>query len=114
MCGRSPSPGMTTIPITQELVLETLRQVIDPELGCNVVDLGLIYSVNINGGTVSILMTLTSPGCPMHESISCGVRNALLNLEGVDDVQVELVWSPPWHPSMMTEIGQAATGTRNP
>ena len=96
--------------VTEELVLETLRQVMDPELGCNIVDLGLIYNVQITGGKVSVAMTLTTPGCPMHESISAGAQNALLSLEGVTEAEVEVVWDPPWNPAMMTEQGRAATG----
>ena len=96
--------------LTEAVVLETLRQVIDPELGCNIVDLGLVYSIDITGSTVSVTMTLTTPGCPMHESISWGVKEALLNLEGIAQAEVQVVWDPPWHPSMMTEFGRAATG----
>ncbi|MGH7971818.1 MAG: metal-sulfur cluster assembly factor [Limisphaerales bacterium] len=96
--------------IDEPAIVQTLRQVIDPELGCNIVDLGLVYSVTITGTKVSVVMTLTTPGCPMHESIQWGVQNALLNLEGVEDAQVEVVWDPPWNPSMMTEAGRAATG----
>ena len=101
---------MNTHPIEEETVLQTLRQVIDPELGCNIVDLGLVYSTTITGTKVSVVMTLTTPGCPMHESIRWGAQNALLNLQGVEDAQVEIVWDPPWHPSMMTEFGRSATG----
>lgn len=96
----------------EEVVLNTLRQVIDPELGCNIVDLGLVYSVSIFEASVAVTMTLTTPGCPMHESITWGVKEALLNLEGVEQVEVELVWDPPWHPSMMTEFGRNTTGVR--
>ena len=103
---------MNTQSATEELVLETLRQVIDPELGCNIVDLGLIYSVNICGSRVLVTMTLTTPGCPMHESISHGARSALLSLDCVNDAEVEIVWDPPWHPSMMTEVGCLATGVK--
>ncbi|MGN6553238.1 MAG: metal-sulfur cluster assembly factor [Verrucomicrobiota bacterium] len=100
-------------PLTEELVLEALRQVIDPELGCNIVDLGLIYSVRHSEGRITVVMTLTTPGCPMHESISFGVRSALLALDGVTDADVEVVWDPPWHPSMMTEQGRIATRVGN-
>ena len=96
--------------VTETAVWETLRQVIDPELGCNIVDLGLVYSFTINEDQVSVLMTLTTPGCPMHETLKAGVRNALLGLEGVEAAEVELVWDPPWHSSMMTEFGRRATG----
>jgi metal-sulfur cluster biosynthetic enzyme len=101
---------MRTNEITEETILETLRQVVDPELGCNIVDLGLVYSVSITGKNIAVVMTLTTPGCPMHESIRWGAQNALLNLEGVDEAEVEVVWNPPWHPSMMTEFGRNATG----
>jgi len=99
--------------ITEELVFETLRQVIDPELGCNIVDLGLVYSARINGASVVVVMTLTTPGCPMHESIAQGVQTALLGLEGVADVDVQIVWDPPWHPSMMSEQGRIANRVGN-
>lgn len=99
--------------ITEAEILETLRQVIDPELGCNIVDLGLVYSINISGAKVSVVMTLTTPGCPMHESIRRGAQNALLCLEEVEQAEVEVVWEPPWHPSMMTEAGRVATGVGN-
>lgn len=100
-------------PITEELILETLRQVIDPELGCNIVDLGLVYNIRIDGPSVSVAMTLTTPGCPMHESISQGVQTALLGVDGIADVDVQVVWDPPWHPSMMTEQGRIATRVGN-
>jgi metal-sulfur cluster biosynthetic enzyme len=82
---------MTPFQLTEPAVLNTLRQVIDPELGCNIVDLGLVYSVSICGSSVVVTMTLTTPGCPMHESIRWGVQEALLNLEGVKQAEVELV-----------------------
>jgi len=94
---------MKTQSVTECEILETLRQVMDPELDQNIVDLGLIYSVNITGTTVSVAMTLTTPGCPMHESIRQGARNALLGMDGVTDAEVDLVWDPPWHPSMMLQ-----------
>lgn len=101
---------MSTTTLTEEALLETLRQVVDPEIDCNIVDLGLIYGVRIEGGNVNVQMTLTTPGCPMHESIASGVRTAVLNLEGVENAEVEVVWDPPWHPSMMSENGRARAG----
>jgi metal-sulfur cluster biosynthetic enzyme len=101
---------MNTPPLNETLILETLRQVVDPEIDCNIVDLGLVYGVAINGGRVSVQMTLTTQGCPMHESIAEGVRMALLNLEGVENADVDVVWDPPWHPSMMSEFGRARVG----
>ena len=96
--------------LDERLILETLRQVVDPEIDCNIVDLGLIYSVVIQVPRVTIQMTLTTPGCPMHESIAWGVKMALLQLDGVEDVEVELVWDPPWNPSMMSDYGRAHVG----
>lgn len=96
--------------LTETQILDALRQVDDPEMGINIVDLGLVYSVTINGGTVEIKMTLTMRGCPMHDSIIGGVRLVVLNLEDVDDVAVELVWDPPWSPSMMTPEARSNLG----
>lgn len=89
--------------ITEEKVMESLREVIDPELGLNIVDLGLIYDVRIEGNKVAVKMTLTAPGCPLHETISGWVRSKLKSLKGVSDAKVEVVWDPPWHPTMMAE-----------
>ena len=104
---------MNAMPVNESAVLTALRQVIDPEIGCNLVDLGLIYDVAITGAKVKVTMTLTTPGCPMHESLCAGVQTACLGLDGVEDAEVELVWDPPWHPSMMTETGRAQSGLRN-
>ena len=104
---------MTATPLTDEIVLETLRQVIDPEIGCNIVDLGLIYRYAFQAGKLTVTMTLTTPGCPMHDSIAEGVKNILLTLDGVTEVEVEVVWDPPWHPSMMTESGRNMAGVRS-
>jgi metal-sulfur cluster biosynthetic enzyme len=103
---------MNTSPLDEPLILETLRQVVDPEIDCNIVDLGLIYGTRIEGSKVTVQMTLTTPGCPMHESIAGGVKNALLNLEGVEDAEVQIVWDPPWNPAMMTDYGRARVGIR--
>jgi metal-sulfur cluster biosynthetic enzyme len=99
--------------ITEAEVEEILRQVIDPELGCNIVDLGLVYGISIEPGKLKISLTLTSPGCPMTESMRHGVQMALLSDFRVAEAEVELVWSPPWNPDMMTEAGKAATGYCN-
>lgn len=99
--------------IDESHIWNALSQVIDPEIGCNIVDLGLIYGVAIAGGKVIVKMTLTTPGCPMSESLAQGVQWALLGLENVEEAEVELVWDPPWHPSMMTEAGRAMVGSAN-
>jgi metal-sulfur cluster biosynthetic enzyme len=102
--------NMNTTTPTESLVLNSLRQVVDPEIGCNIVDLGLVYSVAIQGARVTVQMTLTTPGCPMHDSIGWGVKTALLNLEGIEDADVQVVWEPPWHPSMMSQTARAQLG----
>jgi metal-sulfur cluster biosynthetic enzyme len=104
---------MQTTQLDETLILETLRQVVDPEIDCNIVDLGLIYGTQIEGRKVTIQMTLTTQGCPMHESIAWGVKNALLSLEAVEEAEVEIVWDPPWTPSMMTDYGRARVGLRS-
>ena len=103
---------MIMTPFDEATVLLHLRQVIDPEIDCNIVDLGLIYGIQIQGSKIFVQMTLTTPGCPMHESIAWGVKTALLNIEGIDDAQVDIVWDPPWHPSMMTDYGRQRVGYR--
>jgi metal-sulfur cluster biosynthetic enzyme len=100
--------------LTEPLVLEALRLVNDPEVDCNIVDLGLIYGVRIEGSKVFISMTLTTRGCPMHESIAWGVQNALLQLEGVSDAEVDIVWDPPWSHERMTPYGRARLGIESP
>lgn len=101
---------MKTLSPHERAVFETLETVIDPEIGCNIVDLGLIYDVRVEDSHVQVAMTLTTPGCPMHESIASGVRLALLNLDWVQSADVEVVWDPPWHPSMMSDRGRAFVG----
>ena len=105
---------MNTAAIDENLIRETLRRVIDPEVGCNIVDLGLVYDIAILGSRVRVRMTLTTPGCPMHETIAGGVQMALLNLDGVEDAEVELVWDPPWHPDMMSDFARARVGLASP
>jgi metal-sulfur cluster biosynthetic enzyme len=101
---------MNSITIDETAVWESLRHVVDPEIDCNIVDLGLIYSVAIDGAKVTVTMTLTTRGCPMHESIARGVQCALLNLGGVEEVDVEIVWDPPWTPERMSALGRERTG----
>lgn len=101
---------MTTQTLTEDKLWAALRSVIDPELGCNLVDLGLIYSLAIDGGRVDVKMTLTTPGCPMHDSLAEGVQSALLQVEGVEEANVEVVWDPPWNPAMLTDAGREQLG----
>jgi metal-sulfur cluster biosynthetic enzyme len=88
-------------------VYDQLKTVLDPELGVNVVDLGLIYNVDFpSPRKVVITMTLTTPGCPLHDSISSGVKHSLEKIEGLDEVDVNIVWEPAWTPDRMTEEGR--------
>jgi len=84
-------------------VLKALREVIDPELGVNIVDLGLIYQVSVAEREVEVEMTLTSPGCPLAPVIDQLVREAVKKINGVEEVRLNLVWDPPWVPAMMSE-----------
>ena len=94
--------------ITESQVLDALRKVIDPELGINLVDLGLIYDVAIEGPDVRVKMTLTTPGCPMHDSLLRGAERALGRIPGIVSAAVELVWDPPWNPNMINPDGLKA------
>ncbi|MEW6421634.1 MAG: metal-sulfur cluster assembly factor [Deinococcota bacterium] len=95
-----------TLP-TKAQVLEALKVVKDPEIPVNVVDLGLIYGVDITpDGLVDITMTLTSVGCPVQDLIRADAEMAVGRLEGVNEVNVEFVWTPPWGPDKMTEDGK--------
>lgn len=93
-------------------VWEALGGVLDPELDCSIVDLGLVYSVERAGPSVRVVMTVTSPGCPMQGMLEAGVQAALLQVDGVEDVQVRVVFDPPWGPQMMTPAGRSRTGVR--
>lgn len=84
--------------LTEELVRKSLRSVKDPELNLNIMDIGLVYDVDIEDGKVTVKMTLTSPGCPAGPEILGDTEQAIRALDGVKDVQVELVWEPYWTP----------------
>ena len=100
--------------IPDDLVLaeawQQLESVYDPELGINLVDLGLVYRLEVKAGMVSVEMTLTTPGCPMGDSMREAAERALLMIPGVSRVTVDLVWEPPWEPEMMTERARRELG----
>lgn len=79
-------------------VRAALRAVVDPELALPVTDLGLIYDVAVTGGSVRVTMTLTAPGCPLHAVLTDGVRAAVARVPGVERVDVEVTFDPPWTP----------------
>jgi metal-sulfur cluster biosynthetic enzyme len=91
-------------------VLEALKNVHDPELGINIVDLGLVYDVDIQGAAVHIQYTLTTMGCPIGPLIEAEMKQFLSGVEGIDEVDAEMVLRPPWTPEMMSEEAKAALG----
>lgn len=91
-------------------VWELLRSIPDPEFGVNIVDLGLIYSVECCEGNVSVTMTLTTPSCPSGGWIYEGAKQALANLPGAKRVDVVMVFEPPWRPAMLSESAQRQLG----
>ena len=96
--------------VTKEDVYKALKNVIDPEIGFNIVDLGLVYDVNVQDGNVKIKMTLSSPSCPLSGTILSWVESAVRNLEGVKNVDIELVWEPQWTIEMASDEVKKALG----
>ena len=105
LIGRETSP---------EMIRELLREVIDPEIGINIVDLGLVYDIRMSGdGVAAIRMTLTTPGCPLGGYIDDEIRETLWGAPGVYDVDVRIVWDPPWDPDqMMSDWAKQQLGWR--
>lgn len=94
-----------------EKIKTNLKTVYDPELNINVVDLGLIYEIKLGDHRdVTITMTLTTPGCPLHDSIVGGVKHSVQQLKEIDHVDVQVVWEPAWSPERMTPDGMRALG----
>jgi len=104
--------GLLTESLTVELVRGLLRNVIDPELGVNIVDLGLVYEIAIDedAGSVTIEMTLTTPGCPLSGFLDDQIRGCLAQLPQVCDLRIVLVWEPAWSPEMMSDRARRALG----
>ncbi len=96
--------------VSEDQVWEALKGVRDPELPINVVDLGLVYDVRVRDGSVGVKMTLTVKGCPMHQTIAKDVRERILQMPGVKDAEVEIVWDPRWTRDMITPEGRQMLG----
>ncbi len=99
--------------ITKERIMEVLKNCYDPEIPINIVDMGLVYDVDVNDaeGKVHVKMTLTGPGCPAHGMMSEDARMRILtSVDGVKDCVVEVVWEPPWHPRMMSPEAKKRLG----
>jgi metal-sulfur cluster biosynthetic enzyme len=96
--------------LDDEKITEALRLVIDPELGYNIVDLGLVYAVLVNAGVVNIVMTTTTRGCPATNYLKEGARDAAWSVPGVEFVDVILTYEPPWEPEKMSPAARAHLG----
>ena len=96
--------------VSEESVLEKIKEIIDPEIGINIVDMGLIYEVDIDDTTVDIKMTLTSPGCPAGGQIINGAQHVTQQLDGVEEVNIEVVWNPRWTSELMSEDAKDELG----
>ena len=99
------------VTFTRDDVREGLKHVYDPEIGINIVDLGLVYDAEISEtGDVLVIMTLTSIGCPLGPVIVQEVQNALRDFDSVGEVDVKIVWSPPWTPALMSDDAKDELG----
>ncbi len=101
---------MTTQTLTPEEVYEALRDVYDPEIPVNVVDLGLVYGVEVTEGNVDVTMTLTFAGCGMGPYIAQQAEWRIAEMDAVEDVNVELTFDPPWTPDLITDEGKKLLG----
>ena len=90
----------------KDKIIEEIRKIYDPELPVNIYELGLIYDIQVNGHKAEIKMTLTTPNCPVAESLPKEVKEGAMQVEGIDDVNLELVWDPPWNKDMMSDAAK--------
>jgi len=95
---------------TKDDVFEALREVEDPELGMDIVELGLVYDAEVDGPKVKVIHSLTSMGCPAGPMIQEGIHEAASRVPGVEEVEVELTWNPPWTPELMSEDAKFILG----
>lgn len=96
--------------VQKEKIMDKLKEVMDPETKLSIVDMGFIYNLKVENGEVSIEMTLTTPGCPLHERFVQKVKDEVSELEDVDEVDVELTFDPPWSPERMSDEAKAKLG----
>ena len=90
----------------KEKVINEIKKIYDPEIPVNIYELGLIYDINVNHKHVSVKMTLTTPNCPVAESLPKEVKDSIMQIDEVDKVDLDLVWDPPWDKSMMSEAAK--------
>ncbi len=100
---------MSSLP-DSKAVWDALRTILDPEFGLNIVDMGLVYSVECQNGDINVVMTLTTPSCPSGAWIHEGAQTVVTGLEGARQVNVSLVFEPPWTPALLTEEGRQYLG----
>ena len=96
--------------VTEEVVTDALKEIYDPELHCNIVDLGLVYDVSVKNGDVHVLMTLTTPACPIGPMLIAQIQEMVAILPGVTDVDVELTFDPMWSPDLMSDEAKSDLG----
>tara|TARA_X000001036_G_scaffold395113_1_gene395870 strand:+ start:37 stop:333 length:297 start_codon:yes stop_codon:yes gene_type:complete len=90
----------------KEQIINEIKKIYDPEIPVNIYELGLIYDVSVKQNDVKVKMTLTTPNCPVAESLPKEVKNSIMQIDGVDKVDLDLVWEPPWDKSMMSEAAK--------
>ena len=91
----------------KEKIIEEIKKIYDPEIPVNIYDLGLIYDIKVEDkNTAKVKMTLTSPNCPVAESLPKEVKDGIMQVEGIENVDLKLVWDPPWNQTMMTEAAK--------
>ena len=91
----------------KEKIIEEIKKIYDPEIPVNIYDLGLIYDIKVeNKNTAKVKMTLTSPNCPVAESLPKEVKDGIMQVEGIENVDLDLVWDPPWDKTMMSEAAK--------
>ena len=87
-------------------IIDEIRKIYDPELPVNIYELGLIYDIQVKGSEAEIKMTLTTPNCPVAETLPKEVKEGALQVDGIDDVDLQLVWDPPWNKEMMSDAAK--------
>lgn len=107
----SVEPNCNKTNLGEQQIREALLGVIDPEVGINIVDLGLVYGIHIDGPRVRVTMTMTSPACPLSEKIKRDINDRLMeHCRCINQVEVDLVWDPPWDPEKMSDAAKEALG----